>query len=85
MKIYRELSTRGFDLKGLKRLYNTIIEISLANKMPVLDAVTKFLNDIEDQYDNKLGFEAKIKELRTTMEKLEDVIPQYKSNLHIVS
>ena len=85
MKIYRELSTRGFDLKGLKRLYNTIIEISLANKMPVLDAVTKFLNDIEDQYDNKLGFEAKIKELRTTMEKLEDEIPQYKSNLHIVS
>ena len=49
--------------------------------MPVLDAVTKFLNDIEDQYDNKLGFEAKIKELRTTMEKLEDEIPHYKSNL----
>ena len=28
-----------------------------------MDAVTKFLNDIEDQYDNKLGFETKIKEL----------------------
>ncbi len=47
-----------------------------------MDAVTKFLNDIEDQYDNKLGFETKIKELRTTMDKLKDEIPQYKSNLH---
>ena len=53
--------------------------------MPIWEAVTKFLNDIEDQYDNKLGFEAKIKELRTTMEKLEDEIPQYKSNLQIQS
>ncbi len=63
MKIYWELNATGFDHKRLKQLYYTIIEISLANHIPVCNAVTKFLNDIEDQYDIKLGFETKIKEL----------------------
>jgi len=43
----------------------------------VADAVTKFLTDIEDQYDNKLGLETKIKELKSTMDKLMDEIPNY--------
>jgi hypothetical protein len=78
MKIYGELIAMGFDLKKLKQLSCTITEISLANHLPVLDAVTKFLNDIEDQYDSKLGFETKIKELKSTMDKLKDEIPNYK-------
>ncbi|WP_458744283.1 hypothetical protein [Candidatus Nitrosocosmicus sp. T] len=73
----------GFDLKKLKQLYCTIIEISLANHLPPLDAVTKFLNDIEDQYDSKLGFETKIKELKATMDKLNEEIPNYKLNFQI--
>ena len=85
MKIYWELGTMGFDLKKLKQLYSTIIEIAIANHISPWDAVTKFLNDIENQYDNKLGFETKIKELRTTMDKLKDEIPQYKSNLQVQS
>jgi uncharacterized protein (UPF0335 family) len=83
MKIYGELKAMGFDLKKLKQLYCNIIEISLANDLPVLDAVTKFLNDIEDQYDSKLGFETKIKELKSTMDKLKDEIPNYKINFQI--
>ncbi len=53
--------------------------------MPVWDAVTKFLNDIEHQYDSKLGFETKIKELSAKIGELENKIPQYKSNLQIQS
>ena len=83
MKIYWGLNEMGFYLKRLKQLYSMIIEIALANKLPILDAGTKFFNDIEDQYDNKLGFETKIKELRTTMDILKDEIPQYKSNLQV--
>ena len=85
VKIYSELDAMGFDLKRLKQLHGTIIEIAIANHILEWDAVTKFLNDIEDQYDSKLGFETKIKELRTTMEKLKDEIPHYKSNLIIQS
>ena len=80
MKIYQELNAMGFDLKKLKQLYCTIFEISLANHLPVQDAVTKFLHDIEDQYDSKLGFETKIKELNSIMDKLKDEIPNYKLN-----
>lgn len=59
MKIYWELNATGFDLKRLKQLYYTIIEISLANHIPVCNVVTKFLNDIEDQYDIKLALKPK--------------------------
>ena len=85
MKIYRELDGMGFNLKKLKQLYGTIIEIAIANHTLPQDAVTKFLNDIENQYDNKLGFETKIKELYAKIDELEKEIPHYKSNLLIQS
>jgi hypothetical protein len=85
MKIYWKLSEMGFDLKKLKQLYYTIVEISLVNHTPLPNAVTKFLNDIEDQYDSKLGFETKIKELSAKKVELEDEIPEYNSNLQIQS
>jgi hypothetical protein len=62
-----------------------IIEIALANDILVWDAVTKFLNDVKNQYDFKLGFETKIKELTTTLEKLEAEALQYRSNLQTQS
>ena len=58
MNTYEELLKRGLGLKELKQLLNTLMEISLANKLPVLDALPRFLKDIENQYDNKLGFES---------------------------
>ncbi len=85
IKIYWELDTMGFDLKKLKQLYGTIIEITITNHILPQDAVTKFLNDIENQYDNKLGFETKIKELYAKIDELEKEIPHYKSNLLIQS
>jgi hypothetical protein len=85
MKIYRELDGMGFNLKKLKQLYGTIIEIAIANHILPQDAVPKFLNDIENQYDNKLGFETKIKELSAKIDELENEIPHHKSNLLIQS
>jgi cell division protein FtsB len=84
MKIYWGLSEAGFDLKRLKQLYLMIIEIALANNLPMRDAFTKFLNDMENQYDNKLGFETKIKELNAKKIELENEIPEYKSNLQFL-
>ncbi|HKU83489.1 MAG TPA: hypothetical protein VJP58_05560 [Candidatus Nitrosocosmicus sp.] len=81
MKTYVELSMLGFDLKRLKQLHGMIIEIFLANNMSVWNPVTKFIDEIESQYDNKLGFETKIKELKTTLDHLKDEITQYKPNL----
>jgi hypothetical protein len=62
MNIYYQLEDMNLGFKELKQLRYTILEISKANKISPDKAVTKFLEDIEKEYDNKLGFETKIKE-----------------------
>ena len=65
LSIYQELDTMGFGLKELKFLRHTVREIAGANNIPPNDAVQKFLKDIEDQYDDKLGLESKVDKLKT--------------------
>ena len=74
----QELSYSGYGLKELKQLNNTIIEIAVANGIEYYDAGKKFLKDVESQYDSKLGFEAKIKEVKAELKKLEDEVPEYR-------
>ena len=64
MGIYRELEGMKFGLKEIKQLWNNILEITEANCISHKEAVSKFLKDIEEQYDDKLGFEAKVNEKR---------------------
>src|SRR5215211_4884746 len=67
---YNSLGQMGFGLKELDRLWYTIKEISFANSIPGDKAVQRFFNDIDGQYDKKLGFESKIVELRGEVKKL---------------
>ena len=53
----------GFGLKDLKLLRNTINEIAYANNIPQNQAQQKFYKDIEEHYDNKLGFELQLNKL----------------------
>jgi hypothetical protein len=76
-----ELNYAGFALKELKQLKDTIIEIAISNGIEFYDAGKKFLKDVENQYDNKLGFEAKVREIKTELKKLEDEVPAYKEYL----
>ena len=55
----------GFGLKELKQLRNTINEIAIANNIPEDQAGQKFYMDIEEDYDDKLGFDSKLKKLRS--------------------
>jgi hypothetical protein len=64
MGIYRELEGMRFGLKEIKQLWNNVLEIAEANGISHKEAVSKFLKDIEEQYDDKLGFEAKVNEKR---------------------
>jgi hypothetical protein len=61
MNIYYQLEDMKLGFKELKQLRYTILEISKANKISPDKAVTKFLEDIEKEYDNNLGFETKNK------------------------
>jgi hypothetical protein len=68
LSVFRELEEMGFDLKVLKLLRSTVNEIASANKIPPEQATQKFCRDIEEQYDDKLGFELKVKQLRFEIE-----------------
>jgi hypothetical protein len=58
-----ELENMGFGLKELKLLRNTILEVAEANNIPRKDAGKRFFKDVEEHYDDKLGFESKINKL----------------------
>jgi len=64
MNIYRELEAMKFGLKELKQLWNTILEIAEANDISYEEAVSKFIKDVEKNYDDKLEFEKKVKETK---------------------
>jgi uncharacterized coiled-coil DUF342 family protein len=70
LSTYNELEGMGFGLKELKFLRHTVREIAGANNIPLSEAVEKFLKDIEDQYDDKLGLESKVDKLQTEVNKL---------------
>ena len=81
LSTFSELFSMGFGLKELKLLKNTIIEIADANNISVFDAVQKFLDDVEEQYDDKLGFESKIEKLKEQLEKLKEDYNRLSSSL----
>ena len=69
---YDELQNMGFGLKELKLLKNTVMEISKSNNIiNPYHAVKKFFDDIKEQYDNKLGFEQKIKEMNNSLSHIQ--------------
>jgi hypothetical protein len=65
--IQHQLEIMGFGFKQITQLWNTILEITEANKIPYKEAVSKFLRDVDEQYDNKLGFESKVNEKRNEL------------------
>lgn len=67
---YQELENMGFGLKELKLLWHTISEVADANNIPPRQSVQKFIKDIEEQYDNKLGLESKVNMLRGEVDRL---------------
>ena len=67
LAVYDELRNMGFGLKGLKLLKSIVMEISKSNNINPYLAVKKFFEDIEEQYDTKLGFEPKIMEMNNSL------------------
>ncbi|HET7285103.1 MAG TPA: hypothetical protein VFI70_10495 [Nitrososphaeraceae archaeon] len=65
LSLNNELQAMGFGIKELKLLCNIIQEIADANNIPPDQAQQKFYKDIEEQYDDKLGFESQLNKLRS--------------------
>ena len=75
---FNELQINGLGLNELKQLSYTIMESALANDMEVKNSVKKFFIDLDKDYNNKLGFEKKVNELKSQIEDIENQIPGYK-------
>jgi hypothetical protein len=80
---YNSLKTMGFGLKEVDFLYDTINEIATENNIPAAKAVKKFLLDIEEHYDKKLGSEDKLQKMRDEFNNLRK--EQSKSRSEILS
>ena len=83
MSKYSELEAMKFGLKEQKQLWLTIREIAGENNIALDEAVSKFLKDIEEQYDDKLGFENKINEKKDELALLNKEITNNRQTLQI--
>ncbi len=66
---YRHLEWMGLGIPQLISLYHTIQEVASANNIPHHEAVQKFLKDVEENYAAQLGYEGKVRALRSEKEK----------------
>jgi DNA repair exonuclease SbcCD ATPase subunit len=63
--LFKELQDMGCGLKELKVLSGIIHEVAAERGIPENMAVQMFLQDIEKNYDNKLGYESMLGRLRS--------------------
>lgn len=79
--LVNELSDTGFGYKELKWLRNSIKQIAMANNIPEAEAISKFFKDVDDQYDEKLGFEVRNVNLRAESEELTKEVTRLRAQL----
>jgi hypothetical protein len=72
LSVYNDLAKMGFGSKELRRLLQTILDITNSNGIDHWGAVYKFFNDIETQYDAKLGFESEKERLNLQIQILKE-------------
>ena len=83
MDKYAGLEAMNFGYKELNQLWLTVLEIANGNNIPSQEAVSKFIKDIEEQYDNKLGFESKVTEKRKELDLLNNQVTNCQTILRL--
>ena len=78
---YTNLESIGFGLKELTFLWGIVNEVSDANSIPLDQVPSKFITDIEEQYDKKLGFESKLERLQTEVNKANQALTRSRIEL----
>jgi DNA-binding transcriptional MerR regulator len=79
--LFRQLQDMGFGLKELKLLFYTVKEIAAENKIPEDKAVQRFLEDIEKNYDNKLGYDSTLERRKSEIEEANRELDTKRSEL----
>ncbi|MGA9151401.1 MAG: hypothetical protein WBZ36_12560, partial [Candidatus Nitrosopolaris sp.] len=81
--LFTQLKDMGLGLKELKLLFYTLKEVAAENKMPEDQAVQKFLEDIQKNYDNKLGYDSTLERLKLEIEKTNRELNTTRSELKL--
>ncbi|MGC1928034.1 MAG: hypothetical protein WA667_03615 [Candidatus Nitrosopolaris sp.] len=81
LSLCEQLQDMGFGLKQLKLLFGTIVEVAAANNIAPNMAVQKFFEDIEKNYDTKLGYDSKIVDLKSEINKTNNELIIVRKNL----
>ena len=72
--IYLELENFGMGIKQMKVLLHTVTEIVAANNISQDNTTEKFLSDVQKHYDDKLGFESELQNLKSEVEKTKRIL-----------
>ncbi len=83
MNIYQQLEIMKFGLKELKQLWNTLLEITEDNNISYEEAVSKFIKDIEKNYDDRLGFEKKVQEMKDELALMNNKMINYRTIMQL--
>lgn len=78
LKVIHEMHPLGFELNEICKLPHIISEIALANDVNFMDAQKRFFIDIENDYNNIIGFKKSVNDLKAEKRKLEQEVPGYK-------
>jgi len=70
LPVYNQLAEMGFGSSQLKALLDKIINIAIYNGVNHWAAVNKFIEDVETQYNTKVGFELQTEDLKSEIQKL---------------
>jgi soluble cytochrome b562 len=73
ISVYKDLESMGMGINELKLLWHSIREIATANKLDEDKASVKFFSDVREQYDDMLGFEVTLQNLKSDIQKNEVV------------
>ncbi len=71
---FLKLDAMGFGLNELQQLKDTVSEIAAANNISEYQAVSRFLRDVQEQYNRKLGFDGKVSEKRKELDQINSKI-----------
>jgi peptidoglycan hydrolase CwlO-like protein len=82
ISIYRDLEKMGLGIKQLKLLLHTVTEIATANNVTKDKASEKFFSDVQKHYDDKLGFELELQNLRSEIQKSEGNLHELAAELN---
>jgi hypothetical protein len=81
MSKFKELEDIGFGLKEQKLLWHKVREIGDANHIKPNEAVQKFMKDVEEEYDDTLGFELKIQNSKSEIQNNVAMMETMRSSL----